>query len=157
MSPTEPPTPAPLTDEARAFLDAHVVGRLATAGADGEPHVVPLCFARIGDCVYFIADDKPKRHGPKRLKRLRNLGANPRAALLVDDYADDWQRLACLLLHLDAAVVSDPGEYAAGLRALRARYPAYRAMPLTLADHPMVRLTPRRWHLWRAASSLRPS
>ena len=50
-----------LTEEARAFLDAHRVGHLATAAGDGEPHVVPLCYARVGDRIYFVADEKPKR------------------------------------------------------------------------------------------------
>ena len=33
----------PLSAAARAFLDAHAVGHLATADAAGTPHVVPLC------------------------------------------------------------------------------------------------------------------
>ncbi len=140
-----------LTDEARAFLDAHRVGHLATAAADGAPHVVPVCYARRGDDLYFVADDKPKRDGPRHLKRLANITANPRVALVVDDYDDDWTRLAYLLLHLDAAIVADSTEYSEGLAALRARYVPYQRMPLTLATHPMVRMTPRRWHLWRAA------
>ncbi|MGH7787730.1 MAG: TIGR03668 family PPOX class F420-dependent oxidoreductase [Candidatus Binatia bacterium] len=139
-----------LSDAARAFLDAHAVGHLATADASGVPHVIPLCYARLGDRLYFVADDKPKRHGPRALKRLANLAANPRAALVVDDYDDDWRRLAYLLLHLDAAVVDDGDEYAAACAALRARYAQYRSMPLAAATHPMVRMTVRRWHLWRA-------
>lgn len=145
-----------LSDEARAFLDAHAVGHLSTASGDGEPHVVPLCYARVDDRLYFVADDKPKRHGPRRLKRLDNLAANPRAALLVDDYDDDWTRLAYLLIHLDAATVSDANEYAQALSALRRRYPPYRAMDLRPQTHPMIRLTPRRWHLWRAAAGPPP-
>ncbi len=140
-----------LTDEARAFLDAHRVGHLATATADGAPHVVPICYARRGDHLYFVADDKPKRNGPRQLKRLANIAANPRVALVVDDYDDDWTRLAYLLLHLDTALVGDATEYAQALAALRARYVPYQRMPLALATHPMVRMTPRRWHLWRAA------
>jgi PPOX class probable F420-dependent enzyme len=139
-----------LSDAARAFLDAHAVGHLATAGADGAPHVVPLCYARLGDRIYFVADDKPKRRGPRALKRLANLSVNPRAALVVDDYDADWSRLGYLLLHLDAAVVDDEDEYAAALEVLRQRYPQYRAMALQRATNPMVRLMPRRWHLWRA-------
>ena len=142
--------PAPLSGAACAFLDAHAVGHLATADASGTPHVVPLCYARIGDRLYFVADDKPKRRGPRALKRLANIAANPRVALVVDDYDADWTRLAYLLLHLDAAVVDDEAEYASALDALRARYPQYRSMPLARATHPMVRMTPRRWHLWRA-------
>ena len=139
-----------LSDAARAFLDAHAVGHLATADADGNPHVVPLCYARRGDRLYFIADDKPKRRGPRALKRLANIAANPRVALVVDDYDDDWTRLAYLLVHLDAAIVEDDAEYAEALRALRDRYPPYRSMRLARPTHPMVRMTPRRWHLWRS-------
>ena len=99
----------PLSDEVRAFLDRHRVAHLATADAGGAPHVVPLCYARLDDRLYFVADDKPKRNGPRALRRLANIAANPRVALVVDDYDDDWSRLAYLLLHLDAApVVSRP-------------------------------------------------
>src|SRR5215475_12705283 len=107
-----------LSTVARAFLDAHAVAHLATAGADGAPHVIPLCYARIGDRLYFVADDKPKRREPRALKRLANIAANPRVALVVDDYDTDWSRLAYLLLHLDAAVVDDEAEYAAAPEAL---------------------------------------
>jgi len=140
---------AALSREAKHFIDSHRVGRLATAGADGAPHVVPLCYARLGNRVYFVADEKPKRSGPKALKRLANLASNPRAALVIDDYAEDWSKLAYLLLHLDTAVVTDRREYARALTALRRRYPPYRRMKLAPDTHPMVRMEVRRWHLWR--------
>lgn len=139
-----------LSEEQRAFLDAHRVARLATADRSGVPHAIPLCYARIDDRLYFVCDEKPKRLGPTRLKRLANIAANPRVALLVDDYSDDWTRLAYLLLHLDAAVVTDTGEYAAALAALRARYAPYREMPLRQATHPVVGMAPLLAHLWRA-------
>ena len=145
----------PLDDDTRAFLDRHQVAHLATADASGAPHVVPLCFARVGDRLYFVADDKPKRRGPRALRRLANIAANPRVALVVDDYCDDWTRLAYLLLHLDATEVDDDAEYAEALAALRRRYPGYRAMALARATHPMIRLTPRRAHLWRAGDGQR--
>ena len=138
--------------EARAFLERHRVGHLATAGADGAPHVLPVCYALDASALYFVADEKPKRRPARRLQRLVNLRENPRVALVVDDYDDDWSRLAYLLLHLDAAPVEDDAEYADVLAALRARYPGYRTMPLARATHPMIRLTPRRWHIWRATA-----
>ena len=140
-----------LSEEARAFLDAHRVAHLATADAAGAPHVVPLCYARIDDCIYFVADEKPKKHGPRALKRLANIAANPRVALVVDDYDDDWTRLAFLLVHLDAAIVADDAEYDAALVALRHRYAPYRGMALARARNPLVRLSVRSWHLWRAS------
>jgi PPOX class probable F420-dependent enzyme len=141
-----------LSDVERAFLDAHRTGHLATADASGVPHVIPICYARAGDLLYFVADEKPKRRGPRVLKRLANIAANPRAALVIDDYDDDWSRLAYLLLHLEAAFVDTEAEYAVALEALRRRYTPYRVMDLRLTTHPMVRLRPYRSHFWRAGT-----
>jgi PPOX class probable F420-dependent enzyme len=142
-----------LTDEARAFLDEHRIGHLATADREGEPHVIPVCFARLDQRLYFIADEKPKRHGPKRLKRLANIAQNPRVALVVDDYREDWTKLAFLLVHLDAAIVESDEEYQAALAALRRKYPRYRTMKLLPATNPIVGLAVRRWHFWRASDT----
>jgi coenzyme F420-0:L-glutamate ligase/coenzyme F420-1:gamma-L-glutamate ligase len=137
------------TAEARQFLEAHRVGHLATAGADGAPHVIPVCYALDGAGVYFVADEKPKRRPARELRRLRNLRENPRAALVVDEWDEDWTRLAWVLVRGPARVLGDPAAYAAALRLLRARYPQYRAMPLDDAErNPIVRLEPARVLLW---------
>ena len=73
-----------LTDQERRFLAGQRVARLATADAAGRPHVVPVCYALIGDSVYFTIDEKPKKAPGARLKRLVNLRANPMAALVAD-------------------------------------------------------------------------
>lgn len=138
-----------LSPEAARFVDCHRVARLATADVKGLPHVVPICYVRIGRRIYFVCDEKPKRHGPRALKRLSNLCANPRAALLIDDYDDKWRHLAFLLLQTEARLVKRPGEYRAALALLRRRYPPYRRMVLDLESHPMVCLTVTGWHLWR--------
>jgi PPOX class probable F420-dependent enzyme len=115
------------------------------------PHVVPICYALVGDNFYFVVDEKPKRsrHG---LKRLRNIAANPQVALVIDQYDEDWSRLAFLLVQGQAAPVTDPREYAGVLEALRRRYPQYRGMALQFELHPMVRIALRRCHSWRAAA-----
>jgi PPOX class probable F420-dependent enzyme len=64
------------------------VARLATIDGDGNPHLVPICFAVEGDTVYSAVDAKPKT--TPDLKRLRNIGQNPNVTLLVDHYDDDW-------------------------------------------------------------------
>jgi len=139
--------------EARAFLEGHRVGHLATASADGDPHVVPVCYAVDEGAVYFIADEKPKRGPARALKRLRNLGANARAALVVDDWSEDWTRLAWVLVRGSARVVA-PGEHAHALALLRARYPQYRRMALDDPErNPVVAVAPERVVVWRAASS----
>jgi PPOX class probable F420-dependent enzyme len=138
--------------EARRFLEAHRVGHLATAGADGAPHVIPVCYAADEQAVYFVADEKRKRRPARQLRRLRNLRENPRAALVVDDYDDDWTRLAYLLVRGPTAFVHESATHAAALRLLRVRYPQYSAMALDDPErNPVVRIEPARVVLWRAA------
>ena len=143
---------AVLDRAARAFLARHRVAHFATADATGVPHVVPLCYARTGDRLYFVVDAKPKQPGGLALKRMRNLAENAAVALIVDDYAEDWTRLAFLLVHGRAAVVTDKRERERALVALRTRYPQYRSMALRGPEHPVVRITPKRAHLWYAAA-----
>lgn len=140
-----------LDADARALLARHRVAHLATAGRDGAPHVVPLCFALDGDILYFVIDAKPKRRTGTGLQRMRNLLENPRVALVIDDYDEDWSRLAYVLVRGHAAVVDDAAETRRALTSLRAKYPQYRAMPLDGAEHPVVRITPERVHVWRAS------
>ena len=139
------------TAEARRFLETHRVGHLATASADGAPHVVPVCYAIDDDTLYFVADAKPKRRPARELVRLRNLRANPRAAVVVDDWAEDWTRLAFVLVRGPAREITDPLAHAAALRLLRTRYPQYAAMPLDdVIEHPVIGIAPARIVLWRA-------
>jgi PPOX class probable F420-dependent enzyme len=139
------------TAEARHFLEAHRVGHLATAGADGAPHVIPVCYALDDAAVYVIADEKPKRRPPRDLRRLQNIRENPYAALVVDDYDEDWSRLAYLLVRGPAAIVHVAAAHAAALVRLRARYPQYAAMALDDPErNPLVCLEPSRVTFWRA-------
>lgn len=138
--------------EARRFLEAHRVGHLATTGADGAPHVIPVCYAVDDAGLYVVADEKPKRGPARALKRLANLRENPRAAVVVDDYDEDWTRLAWLLVRGPVDFVAEPMAHAAALRLLRDRYPQYVAMSLDdPCEHPIVRVEPTRVVLWRAA------
>ena len=130
------------------FILSHAVARLATADKGGQPHVIPFCYAFDGECFYFVVDEKPKRQTGKPLKRVRNIVENPRVALVIDDYADDWTQLAYVLVSGTAALVEDEEEYARALALLRARYPQYRLMALTFARNPMVRLLPTTVHAW---------
>ncbi|MBI3744537.1 MAG: TIGR03668 family PPOX class F420-dependent oxidoreductase [Chloroflexi bacterium] len=138
---------APLfTAAQRRFLESHRVAHLATASADRVPHVVPACFAFDGERLYVAIDEKPKRVAASRLKRLRNVAVNPQVALVVDDYSDDWSRLAWLMVRGRADVVPAGRERPEALRLLRARYPQYRAM--AIEDLPLLAITPQRVADW---------
>ena len=71
--------------------------------------MIPVCFAYIGDELCIALDEKPKRVGVRRLRRVRNLIENPRATLLVDRYDEDWSRLAYVLVHCEARLL-EPGD-----------------------------------------------
>ncbi len=142
---------ASLPPPALRFLDGHRVGHLATAGPDGMPHVIPVCYAVTRAALYFVADEKPKRRPARELLRLRNLRHNPQAALVVDDYDDDWERLAFVLVRGPARFLAPGSEHSRALALLRARYPQYQRMALEDPErNPLVAIRPRHVVMWRA-------
>ena len=119
-----------LTDQERRFLEAGRVARLATADAEGRPHVVPVCYALTPSTVYFTIDEKPKRRPGASLKRLANLRANPFAALVVDRYDEDWSRLGWVMVQGRAEILHAGPEHDRAQAELRARYPQLIAMQI---------------------------
>ncbi len=111
-------------EEARARLAGARVARLATAGADGQPYLVPVTFAVDDDLIYITVDHKPKT--TTKLKRLRNIRENPRVALLADHYADDWDELWWVRVDGWASIVEDERAVTHPIDALAGRYEQYR-------------------------------
>jgi PPOX class probable F420-dependent enzyme len=138
-----------LTDpRVRDFLTVGRVARLATATPEGVPHNVPLCYWFDSRHFYFIVDQKPKKRTGRDLKRIRNIIQNPRVALLIDNYEEQWDQLAFVLVHGAARIVDAPDEYMLALRNLRDKYPQYRTMSLTPEANLMVRIEPETIHSW---------
>ena len=126
------------------------VARLATVDAHGVPHLVPICFALVGDgqqrdVVYSAVDHKPKRSA--RLRRLANVESTGRVCLLVDDYSEDWSRLWWVRLDGRGRIVDDPAEAASALGVLRDKYRQYAARP---PDGPVLAIDVERWASWSA-------
>ena len=113
-----------LSDRASPSPERERVGRLATVGSDGRPHVVPICFALDGDTLYSAVDSKPK--STRSLQRLANIAANPAVEIVIDHWDEDWSRLWWVRLSGRARIV-DRDEHA--LELLQAKYPQYRADP----------------------------
>jgi PPOX class probable F420-dependent enzyme len=122
------------------------VGRLATLGAEGRPHLVPICFALEGDTLYSAVDEKPKRS--KRLQRLENIRRRSEVAVLVDHYEDDWSRLWWVRLDGTARVVEEGAEREHALELLEAKYEQYRAEPPSGA---VIAVRVERWSGWASA------
>jgi PPOX class probable F420-dependent enzyme len=130
--------------EARRRFSAARVARLATAGADGRPHLVPVCFAVEGDTVYSAVDDvKPK--ATMRLRRLANAAENPSVSLLVDHYDDDWSALWWVRADGRARVLEAAPDAVA---LLAARYSQYRDAP---PRGPVLAVDVERWAGWSAS------
>ena len=142
---------APLRDpRVVEFIAGARIARLATADASGNPHNVPLCYWFDGERIYFAIDEKPKQETGMRLKRMRNIVENPRVAIVIDHYEEDWAQLAYVLIRGTARVVEDPQEYMVALRALREKYLQYRGMTFTPEHNPIVKIDPQHVHAWGA-------
>lgn len=129
----------------RGFASSARVGRLATVGADGAPHVVPICFVLVADVAYSAVDHKPKRS--MRLRRLANIEATGRACLLIDEYDEDWTRLRWVRLDGRGRVVEDAGERAIALAALAGKYRQYAGRT---PHGPVLAIDIARWSGWSA-------
>lgn len=139
-----------LTDREKAFVLRMRVARLATADEQGRPHVVPICYAFDGTHFYTPLDEKPKRVEGMKLRRVRNIEARHEAALLIDQYDDDWSQLGYLLLHCKAALIIPEDErHTKAIALLRTRYVQYQTM--ALEQYPVIMLTPERVTAWGPA------
>jgi PPOX class probable F420-dependent enzyme len=118
-----------LSEEQRGFLARGRVAHLATADGRGAPHLVPVCYAVDGGSLYITIDEKPKRQDVP-LKRLRNIRANPRVAVTVDRWDEDWTRLAWVMLRGSAEILDGGPEHDHAQALLRERYPQYRSMDI---------------------------
>jgi PPOX class probable F420-dependent enzyme len=127
----------------RSRLADSPVGRLATVRPSGTPHLVPCCFVLAGDTIYSAVDGKPKT--TTALRRLDNLRANPRAALLVDHYADDWSTLWWVRADGHGRVLDAGAERDQAIDLLIDKYDQYRTVAL---DGPMIALDITHWQAW---------
>src|SRR6266699_6264504 len=120
-----------LNDSEIAFIQMQRVAHLATADADGHPHVVPVCYAFDGTHFYTPLDEKPKRVAGSKLRRVRNIQARPEVALVIDQYDDDWSHLGYVLVQGRAQLLQpEDTTHAHALALLRERYSQYRTMAL---------------------------
>jgi PPOX class probable F420-dependent enzyme len=121
------------------------VARLATAGRDAAPHVVPFVFAVDRDRIYWAVDQKPKRS--TSLRRLANIAANPRVSAVVDHYDEDWELLWWVRADGMARVVEELQGKELALALLAAKYPQYRERP---PAGPVVDIAVDSWRSWTA-------
>ena len=141
---------ATLTEAEVAFVRTQRAARLATADADGNPHVIPVCYAFDGTHFYTPLDEKPKRVAESKLRRVRNIEARPEVALVIDQYDDDWSHLGYVLVQGRAQLLPpEETTHAHALALLRERYSQYRTM--ALEKYPVIVITPHHVTSWGPA------
>jgi len=129
------------------FLYKQRVARLATVTPEGNPHLVPVCYAFDGHYIYTPLDEKPKRVSPIHLQRVRNILAHPTVAFLLDHYEENWAHLGYLMIRGQAQLITPNEEvHPHALRLLRMRYIQYRTM--ALEEQPVIMLIPERVTSW---------
>ena len=84
------------------YLADRRLGRLATIGPDGLPHVVPLGWG------YNPALDTIDVGGRDlaRTRKFRNVRANPKVALVIDDVLPPW-RPRCVMVRGEAEALEE--------------------------------------------------
>lgn len=103
-----------LKAEIMAFLDAHTVLSLATAGKEGA-HAASVMYARDGFSLFWVSDPTT-RHS-------RELEAESRVAVTIAPHYEDFRLIRGLQIHGRAHRLEGSAERTRGIALLAARFP----------------------------------
>jgi nitroimidazol reductase NimA-like FMN-containing flavoprotein (pyridoxamine 5'-phosphate oxidase superfamily) len=130
-----------LTGAAAEFVRWARICRVATVSGDGVPHAVPVCHVLAGQKLCFGSGDDATK--------IRNLKANPRITVIVDEYSDHWDGLKGAMVQGRARLVERGPAFNRIRGLLYAKYPQYpKEAALTASDSTMVEVTPTRVFTW---------
>ena len=123
------------------FIHGERICRVATAGASGMPHLVPVCHVVADGKIYFASG----RDGRKVL----NLEANPKVAVTVDLYSEAWAHLKGVMVQGEVALIHKGPRFRKIRAMLYAKYPQYPdEAALDEADSVIVEVTPTAAFTW---------
>jgi PPOX class probable F420-dependent enzyme len=130
-----------LSGAAADFVARERVCRVATASAEGQPHLVPVCHAVAGGKLYIGSGDE----GAK----VRNLRANPRVTVTVDLYSDSWAELKGVMVQGRARLIERGPAFQRARRKLYEKYPHYaKEAALSPSDSVIIEITPTHVFTW---------
>lgn len=126
---------------AAAELVAHErVCRVATANAEGQPHLVPVCHVLAGGKLYIGSGDGAK---------VRNLKANPKITVTVDLYSDYWAELKGVMVQGTAKIIERGPAFQRAKRKLYEKYTQYaKEAALSPSDSVILEVTPTHVFSW---------
>jgi nitroimidazol reductase NimA-like FMN-containing flavoprotein (pyridoxamine 5'-phosphate oxidase superfamily) len=133
-----------LPDVIKEFVERARVCRVATARPSGEPHLVALCHVFDGDRTVYVDIGRESVN-------FRILAANPQAALLVDEYDENWALLKGVLLRCDVEDATE-AEQDRAWEMIRAKFPQHKDFDWT--PRLVLALRIRSWTDWGITSPL---
>jgi nitroimidazol reductase NimA-like FMN-containing flavoprotein (pyridoxamine 5'-phosphate oxidase superfamily) len=133
--------PTTLNKTLAEFVTWERVCRVATASADGVPHLVPVCHVLAGGKVYFGSGDDGRK--------VENLRANPRVTVTIDAYSDHWASLKGVMIQGRGRLIERGPRFRRVRDLLYRKYPQYpRDAALSPSDSVIIEVTPTRVFSW---------
>src|SRR5437016_5962154 len=108
---------ARLKKELAKLVARERVCRVATVSRAGVPHLVPVCHVLVDGKVCFASG--------REARKVENLRANPRIAITVDVYSDDWSQLTGVMIQGKATLIEKGPRFRKLRRLLYEKYPHY--------------------------------
>jgi len=117
------------------------VCRVATAGSDGKTHLVPVCHVMAGDKIYFGSGNDARK--------VTNLRENPRIAVTIDLYSEEWSELKGVMVQGTATLIERGPRFKQARARLYEKYPQYpEEAALATSDSVIVEVTPTKVFTW---------
>lgn len=138
--------------DTKEFIQKVRVARLATIDSDFKPHLVPVVFVFDGNNFFTPVDEKRKKAKPEKLRRIKNIEGNPSVALLIDEYNEDWTRLAFVMIQGVASIVKSRPQadiqVQEALKQLTIKYTQYQRVG---TGEILIRIKPEKVVSWRSS------
>ena len=130
-----------LSKKAADFVARERVCRVATASAEGQPHLVPVCHVLAGGKLYIGSGDDAAK--------VRNLKANPKITVTVDLYSDHWASLKGVMVQGRAKLIERGPAFQRAKRKLYEKYTQYaKEAALSPSDSVILEVTPTHVFSW---------
>ena len=128
----------PMPEPVKQFVAAARVCRIASVRPGGEPHAIPVCPVFDGDSTLYV--DIGSRYAPAE-----GIRENPRIAVLIDEYDDNWALLKGVLLRCTVEETG-PEERDRAWEMIREKFPAYK--PISWKPRLTLALRVYDWRQW---------
>ncbi len=122
------------TEKIASYLEKHRYLTIATADGEGAPKAATVSYASDGTAIYFSTGVTTAKY--------KNIVANPRVALAVDEDYDDWGTIQGVQLEGTATVLEAEAEIGAAMKLLTCKFPQIAHMPASV-NMRIIKIEPR--------------